>query len=285
MPDSTTPEITPSSDLTPKGSGKWETWILRIEFGAFIMATIGIFFFAIVIKKATTIESLIPYGIAILMFAVVLWILDYFRRKAEKAEDTKWQGTIISVIIILLAVSILVIAVIWVGTFALRQVGILPPIKVAVQVDEPPTSFVLSECITFSDPKLPDKVFGNKGDEVARSRGWMQLMEYGAEAELGAQTTFRYWLLTDDFKNYPGFTAKVHVGTTDPVVIVAYFVHPGSPTSFSPLPHAAGTSSSPTYEFHVPASEAGDRLLVFLTLKEETFAKLSNVTTKFRITR
>ena len=272
----------PPSDLAKQASAilsKAENWIKGIEFGIFILAAIGIFYYAIKIQRQATIESLIPYCIAVIAIGALLFILDYGRRQAAHSPNMTWIGHILTA-----ALSVvLLIILIWFGTFAFRQAGILPPTGSITPEIPVPDKLPIKVCQTHRDPTLTADLFGPPNDEIAKARLWMSLLERGAEQKLKTANPRHLWILSDPLKHHPRFTIQVDVNTASKMVVLGYLIRLNPVPSFTPLHQVKGTGTASQYAMEVPETDDGDTIAIFLSMDDEDYNSIA-AEPKFSIT-
>jgi hypothetical protein len=135
--------------------------------------------------------------------------------------------------------------------------------------------FAVTPCQKADDTNLPESLFGLPGDDLGMPRQWMRTMDAGALWKLklnDEQEGKMFWLLTQKFPgNYRPFTAHVYAGTTQKVILSAFLVEPNGEVKLVALTRAQDLGVPGLYRFNVPLSREGNRLLVFLAMKQSSY--------------
>jgi Caspase domain len=138
-----------------------------------------------------------------------------------------------------------------------------------------PEKFTVATYEYSSNPELPVKLFGDATTTTEQPRRWMGIMESGATVGNKDDPRMCLWLLTDEFSGpHRGFPGFVYVGTKEPVLVVPYLLHyegnKDGPISIVPLAEDQ-VDDTEEHRFSVPAGQKGDRLLIFLAMKDATY--------------
>ena len=166
---------------------------------------------------------------------------------------------------------VLAIILIWFGTFALRQAGILPSLGIDNPLEPAPSEIKFAVCQTRRDKGLPNDLFGSPTDEIAKARIWMEILEKGAEAKLATMNPRHLWLLGEPLKHFPPFTAILDVNTAKGMVVIPYLIRKEHSPAFAPLSQVQGTGPANQYLFEVPETNDEDRVLVFLSMDDGVY--------------
>jgi hypothetical protein len=261
----------------------WEWWISRIRFGIYLLAAIGVIFFAIVMAKGPAFSELRPYLGGIVSLAIVLALLSIGVVGFKHIPDGPIKSVVIVILIVFLSLLALMGLVV-VGIFMAQSTGYLrssdsAPIR-------PPAEFTFAEAGTYSDNiRLPDDVFGNAADDIGRPRAWMRDLELGSHSQLNVPTGKHFWLFANEASN-TDYRAFIGVGTADGLVVRAFLAElKDDPNSSPPLiPLRQLYSANPAeYLFRVPKSTRSGRLLVFVAMTDATFTKWHEQRQKFVI--
>jgi hypothetical protein len=267
---------------------RWERYILGIGFGVYLLAAIGIQGFGMFqgqlgLKPA----DWIPYTVATVFVGVLLAVIEFGMRALVKqpidTNTTKLLARLFAFLFAILAVSVIVGVIAYVvRNYALFEPSPNNKVQPEPQPKEepigpPPGKIEGTPILGFFNEALPKELFGDIEDDVARPRLWMEALERGSAEILCPRdkkddkcSTVNLWLLTNEFPNRCNpFTLFVNIDTSANVAIYAFHIRPDAPATVTPLnwakrPHDPGA----VYLFRVPASKKGDRLLIFLGMKE-----------------
>jgi hypothetical protein len=118
----------PEDEKSPtQDPGKWEKWIRGVAFGAFVMAAIGIVFYAAAVKGlGFSWTELLPYIAGIVAVGVVLFILNFGLQQLKKASFSNWVLQCYGVGFLIFSLFIGAAAVVWIVILILQQTGVMP---------------------------------------------------------------------------------------------------------------------------------------------------------------
>jgi hypothetical protein len=136
MPSAPTPEEPASSGNSnpvderqpspTQDARTWERWIRDIGFGIYILAALGLLFYAVTFQKlGLNWVDLRPYVIGIVALSAVLLILSYGWGWLKQADIGKKTQQVFATIILIFFVCIVAAAAGWVVIFILQEAGIL----------------------------------------------------------------------------------------------------------------------------------------------------------------
>lgn len=253
---------------------KWEKWITGIGIGAFIMAAIGMFFYATAIRKLEpTFDNLKPYIMGLILTAGLFLALEFGRRLLRNVRGAEriafWMGVGAALLCFLVGL----LGVSWLGIYILQDAGLIAsPSNKPIPPEAPPVQFDYVTCPTYASSDLPDATFGSMTDFSGKPRKWMEIHELGAKSKLNDKELLSEWLLTPEFKNpLAGFTEYVYVGTGDGIEIDGFLVRNDGYLHVWPLKQVQGQGPKDEYVFDVPQSKSADRLLVYVGIKKDSY--------------
>jgi hypothetical protein len=117
----------PRQDPQHRREEKWQQWIRGIGFGSYLLAALGIIFYAQVIRQVEpSWDNLRPYVISIVIMAIALLIIDLGMRFLKPIRDIE---RIAKYVINGLAVLFLLLASLvsfWFAVFILQDTGMIP---------------------------------------------------------------------------------------------------------------------------------------------------------------
>lgn len=275
----------PGDQQPPRTSSKWDTWLTRIGFGVFVLAAVGLSYYAISIKRLEpNWENFRPYIIGISGTGILLLLLSFGRAQIDKAGAPPWLGPWLTTALAVLFVIIVAMVAIWFGVLILQDAGILPKPDGAGPVFIPaPKAFVYEACQELSDPRLPDDSLGRIDDDRNSPRQWMWSAQDNAEKQLGKCVCL--WLLTETFEGrYPSFVAHVNVAVPRDVIVSCHLLQPQAQIKHVELNRSKATGKDEVlHYFLVQQSHPGDRLLVFVAMQEALYKNILH-DPKFKIT-
>jgi hypothetical protein len=133
-PASESAGLTPESRDPSPEPGRWERWILRIGFGVYILAAVGVISYAVTFKQiGWSWVELRPFVVGILVVGIVLYLLSFGRNVLRTSSVSKRTQGIFVAIILAIFLSVLAVAALWLIVFILRDTGI---ISIRGKIDE-----------------------------------------------------------------------------------------------------------------------------------------------------
>jgi hypothetical protein len=263
----------PHPEHEPALQAGWDKIVLRLSIGTIVLTALGVIVKLIAIMKAGfSWPELRPYVMGFFIITALLILLNVTLKKMQDAELSAKAKKITAAVLIGLALCVLALGVIWLGGMVFIDLGVLKPPFADTPALGALEQYDYVTAPTYASSNLPDDVFGSLTDDVGKPRKWMDLHERGAQTKMNDSALLSKWLLSSDFKNATiPFTAYVYVGTADGIEIDAYLIRNDGYLQTWPLTQTQGQGPKDEYLFDVPKSKAGDRLLVYIGIKEKSF--------------
>jgi hypothetical protein len=253
----------------------WEKWIRGVAFGVYILAALGtVFYAALFLKLGWSIEALQPYIAGLVALGAVLLILSVAWSVLKRTTLSRKVKEIFAGCILALALAVLTGAVIWIVTIMLQLAGWIE--KPSPKAVAPPGEFTYQVAWTCSDDKnLPNELFGDFKDDVAKPREWMRSFEAGSRGMLQDPASQVCWLLTKEKANTK-YETRINVGTQDDIVILAFAVIPrpdsSAPASLIPLRQVPSANEA-EYGFVAPVVQEPCPILFLVAMRASAFKK------------
>jgi hypothetical protein len=131
-------ECPPADNEQSQEANTWAKWIMKIGFGVYLLAAIGIMFYAMVfLKLGWAWEHLRPHVTGIIAVGVVLCVLSYGWMAIRRAEISNRTKSFFAIIFLSLFLIVSAAGVLWIVTIVLKDAGIVRPVVSPVVVDEP----------------------------------------------------------------------------------------------------------------------------------------------------
>ena len=247
-----------------------ERWIRRIGFGAFLLAAIGVLFYALAIRQIEpNLNNLRPFLIVIVSTAVLLFILDFGRHHLMEVKHVQWIAKYLAIGVASVFMLIAFVVALWLVIFILQDAGVIfKPVPTYAQGQPVPTAAPGQ----MVERKKPERVVLSAAEVYgSRSHGrWMDaikshLQEEGdAEMRAGGIKDFRLlWVKTEP---WPHATPKLELQlgpAFDWLTLTGYAfrVHPVDSVLYQAIPTKREENK---WTFSVPECDKNDYLVFIL---------------------
>lgn len=100
----------------------WEHWIKGIGFGIYILAALGILFYAVTLRQiGWNWTELRPYVVGLIAVGAVLYLLSFGKSTLKSANVSDHIKNSVAAILLVLFIAIIAIGVLWVAILILRD--------------------------------------------------------------------------------------------------------------------------------------------------------------------
>lgn len=125
-PDGSQVSQTEGQKLQDHNPALWERWIRGIGVGVFLLAAIGIIFYALTIRKIEpSFTNLRPFIVGIFITAVLLLILDFGTHQLKELKRVQWFAKYLGIGFAILFILVALVVVSWLAIFILQDSGVM----------------------------------------------------------------------------------------------------------------------------------------------------------------